>query len=68
MNGPCEARASAECTGRADHSHHRKLRSQGGDDSTANILKVCWRCHHTIHANPAESYEQGWLVKSWDTP
>lgn len=68
MNRICEARASEKCTGRAVHTHHRKLRSQGGTDDQSNLLAVCLQCHHHIHMNPALSYERGWLVKSWDTP
>jgi len=50
------------------HTHHRKLRSQGGDNSPANLIRVCAECHDWIHYNPAEAYEQGYLVKSWQNP
>lgn len=60
-NGRCEI-----CRRRADHMHHRKLRRHG-DHSAANLLHLCFRCHAWIHANVAESYERGWLVRSWDT-
>jgi 5-methylcytosine-specific restriction endonuclease McrA len=29
--------------------HHRKLRSQGGDDSEENCILVCRGCHNDIH-------------------
>lgn len=61
----CEAQAPG-CTGRAVHAHHRKRRSQGGDNSSANLLRVCVQCHTYIHANPERSYAKGWLVHSWD--
>jgi hypothetical protein len=50
------------------HRHHRKLRSQGGDDSPENILLVSPELHTFIHANPGLSYARGWLVKSWQEP
>lgn len=62
MNAPC-----ARCGEPAVHKHHRKMRSQGGLDDPANLAALCLGCHTHIHANPKESYEQGWLVKSWDT-
>lgn len=63
----CEAR-TAWCTGRGEHSHHRKLRSQGGKDTPGNLLRVCHRCHAWIHAHPAASYTLGLLVHGWDDP
>lgn len=63
----CEARADG-CTGRAEHRHHRKLRSHGGGDEKANTLDVCGRCHDWIHDHPAVAYGRGWLVHSWDEP
>lgn len=53
---------------RAVHSHHRKLRSQGGEDEPANLLRVCAEDHAWIHANPSESYARGLLVHSWADP
>jgi len=34
----------------------------------ANLVSLCRECHSHVHANPAESYELGWLVHSWDEP
>lgn len=48
-----------------EHVHHRKLRSQGGTNDLVNLLDVCTACHGTIHANPADSYENGLLIRSW---
>lgn len=50
----------------AVHTHHRKMRSQGGTDESVNLMKVCSWCHNEIHANPTWAYEQGYLVHSWD--
>lgn len=51
------------CTGRAVHLHHRRLRSQGGRHTVGNLLDVCPSGHRWIHANPAESYERGWMLR-----
>jgi len=34
----------------------------------ANLVSLCRGCHTWIHANPAESYEQGWLVRMGEDP
>ena len=68
MTGLCEVSWDALCTGRAQHTHHRVLRSQGGDNSPANLIAVCLNCHTQIHANPGESYCRGYLVHQWDDP
>jgi hypothetical protein len=53
-------------------AHHRRLRSQGGQDQIENLLALHHACHngHTrsIHANPAESYLNGWMVRSHTQP
>ena len=67
-SGPCESGMSPDCTGLAVHSHHRKMRSQGGTDEEANILHVCMPCHSVIHSGPEKSYNLGHLVKSWQQP
>lgn len=65
--GRCEMPTLAvRCPMRATHMHHRKMRSQGGDHSAANLLHLCGFHHDYIHAHPAESYANGWLVRSWD--
>ena len=50
------------------HRHHRKRRSQGGDDSPSNILLLPQEIHSWVHDNPEKAYELGWLVKSHDNP
>lgn len=62
--GHCEARIGEICTGDYEHAHHRRRRSQGGADSAANLLAVCRECHRHIHANPAWSEAQGFLLRS----
>lgn len=59
----CEARIQVSCTGRAGHRHHKLRRSQGGTDDSTNTVDLCWSCHEFIHANPAWSYEQGYLMR-----
>lgn len=66
MTGWCEVRIDDACSGRAEHRHHRKMRSQGGSDDPSNLLAVCWACHRWIHDHPSVSYGRGWLVRSWD--
>jgi len=29
--------------------HHRKLRSQSGDDSEQNLITLCTACHSIVH-------------------
>ena len=48
--GSCQAHAhgfdtATECAGRL-HLHHKRLRSQGGRDTTGNIVTIC-ELHHT---------------------
>lgn len=50
------------------HKHHRKRRSQGGDDSPSNVINIPDKLHEWIHANPEEAYSFGLLVKSYDDP
>jgi hypothetical protein len=66
--GACEVRASEKCRGRGTHSHHRKLRSQGGANELVNLLAVCIVCHMVIHQHPTAAYANGWLVHSYDDP
>lgn len=45
------------------HRHHRKLRSQGGLDTLANLVAICKKCHETVHLSPMASYKTGFIVK-----
>lgn len=52
--------------------HHRKLRSRGGLDETANLMELHPVCHngHTnsVHARPARSRRLGHMVSAWAEP
>ena len=50
------------------HRHHRKRRSQGGDDSPGNIILLPQEIHAWVHDNPEKAYELGWLVRSFEDP
>ncbi|OQO89904.1 hypothetical protein B1813_18865 [Saccharomonospora piscinae] len=54
------------CQGRAREWHHRRNRSQGGPWAPSNGLHLCHPCHRWITEHPAESYDEGWMVPSWD--
>jgi hypothetical protein len=34
----------------------------------ANLISLCRDCHSYVHAHPAESYAQGFLVRSRQDP
>ena len=52
--------------------HHRKLKSLGGKDTPANLIRVHHECHNlgsdSIHSNPAISEDRGHMVSSWKEP
>jgi 5-methylcytosine-specific restriction enzyme A len=61
------------CLGDATVVHHRRVKGMGGSRSPqthglANLISLCSPCHEHIHANPAESYELGFLVSKFNTP
>ena len=59
------------CMAEAVDVHHRIVRGMGGTGDPevnyglANLISLCRQCHDHVHANPEESYEQGYLVHSW---
>jgi hypothetical protein len=55
---------SFRCTERATQFHHRRRRGQGGEHTPENLLHLCAGCHDRIHANPAQSYASGLLIRS----
>lgn len=67
-DGWCEAMCAAGCTGRAEHLHHRRLRSQQGGHEVANLIHICHVCHDWIHKHPAAAFDHGWLVRSTCEP
>lgn len=53
--------------------HHRRLRSQGGDDSVCNLLALHTDCHNagspgSVHSRPGLSYGAGYLVRRYLDP
>lgn len=67
--GMCEIMSrETGCNGRAEHLHHRRLRSQGGEHTVENLIHICSPCHTWLHAHPAIAYTNGWLVKSTNNP
>jgi hypothetical protein len=54
--------------------HHRRLKKIGGTSDEevkyglANLVSLCRGCHEHVHAHPAESYDCGFMVHSWDDP
>ena len=68
--GRCEIRSSHDCDGFAQEwPHHRKLRSQGGSNSTSNLLDVCWSGHVWIHQQlPRVEAERLQLLVPRDVP
>lgn len=67
-------RSRGRCEGCGKHLgnegvvHHRKLRSQGGDHSLANLMVLHVACHVWAHANPAAAMAAGWIVSGWGDP
>jgi 5-methylcytosine-specific restriction endonuclease McrA len=43
--------------------HHRLRRSQGGVNELWCLLHLCNACHLMVHAQPALSYDRGWLIR-----
>lgn len=48
--------------------HHRKLRSQGGEDAVDNLIAVHTGCHRQIHLHPEHAEQMGWIVRSGVDP
>ena len=59
----CEAKGVICCLRPATERHHKLRRSHGGTDDAANTMDLCSDCHAWIHANPARSYELGYLIR-----
>lgn len=64
--GHCETRGTPLLDGEGQ-LHHRLLRSRGGKDDIANLIRICPPCHQEIHGNPALAMANGWTVGSWET-
>lgn len=50
------------------HAHHRKRRSQNGDDSWGNLIELPPEVHELVHRQPEIAYQHGLLVHSYDDP
>ncbi len=48
--------------------HHRRLRSQQGGDTMANLVMVHENCHLRCHRFVTQAREWGWIVPSWQEP
>jgi hypothetical protein len=50
----------------ANNAHHRKNRSQGGEDTLSNLLLLCGSgttgCHGWVTEHPEESVSNGWSI------
>lgn len=51
------------CDRRAEHFHHRLMRSHGGPGTVENCAHLCSHHHHHVHHNVAESYASGMLIR-----
>ena len=65
-DGRCEVMNFPVCVGQAGPIHHRKI--SGREHSVENCVHICKPCHDWIHAHPAVSYEQGWLIRMAHDP
>jgi len=67
-DGICEICGTAEAT----NWHHRKDRSQGGDNSLSNAMHLCGSgttgCHGMVTEHPKDAYTYGWSVRSGLSP
>jgi hypothetical protein len=66
--GRCEVDAVVDCTGRAEHTHHRLGRVHPRANEPDHLLDVCHVCHAWLHNHPEVSYETGWLLHYEDVP
>ena len=65
-DGRCEFMIPGPCVFEAHHIHHRKI--SGREHTIEGMAHICHACHDFVHANPALSYERGWLVRSVHDP
>lgn len=65
--GLCEANTPACLPGphRGEHCHHRSISERRvGVHNPDHGLMICLAGHTYVHANPAESYAAGWLLRA----
>lgn len=58
--GICEYPA---CVRIASQYHHKAGRKVPGANDPARIMHLCLTHHNAVHANPADSYERGYLER-----
>jgi hypothetical protein len=56
------------CPAAAAHVHHRKMRSQGGDNDWPNLVPLCWWHHDAVHRYPAIAHTLGLIVRRGEDP
>lgn len=64
----CERCGIADGPRNGLQAHHRKLRSQGGNDEACNLAALCAECHAWCHRYPVKAQPGGWIVPSWADP
>src|SRR5688500_8554721 len=55
-------------TGVRLQGHHRRLRSQGGEDVQENCVVLCGDCHSWVHANPSAAVAAGLMEQGRPIP
>lgn len=66
--GRCEYGNHAGCSGRGEHLHHRRLRSQMGPNTVENLVDICSVAHSLIHGHPEWARRHGWIVSREHEP
>ncbi len=61
-------RPCAVCFHPSEVVHHRKLRSQGGDNSWSNLIQLCEWHHVAAHRYPAIAHSVGLIVLRNEDP
>jgi hypothetical protein len=56
------------CRYSKQHSHHRRMKSQGGSDDPSNLLDVYFSCHHEAHHNRDWAHRHGVILTAGDDP
>ena len=63
----CEARIHGVCTGAAEHTHEKVMRSAGGSITDPdNCLAVCSACHRFIHENREFAAKEGFIQSRYE--
>lgn len=65
-DGLCQFRIPGVCTTWIEGTAHLRKRSQGRDDSRANIRGACNACNGWCERFPIKAHAMGLVVKSWE--